>query len=445
MRAIAAARRAPPTLTPAPASARRGRLVTPSEYAPPAAPTAEEQRAALRRGLGRAAMWAASGALSEAMLAEAWLEDWRYDRQIDAPRADWLFGLAESLGATARPRGPLLRSLGHLSDDRADERGAGQLCALAFLYAQAGDAVFRARLYDIVGRKPIAHSRHLGEREIVKLDGEAAFLFAARARGRLAEGRDGFWDDGELVFTAGELLGEDRAVALLDASADRDIARFRESWRADEREGAERRAAQLPYGEQMAALTTDDILAAAESPGPLRRHLGGWGRRADPADLEAVAARLWAATEPKAIARLLQVFSARALPEFDPRLIEFTTVEDTAHMVARVALDRSVRSGKFAFAGDRVSILDATSAIEAQTGRRFERRSLGSEADLRAAMAEAAKDKSNPFKVVMLAYQLYMLTGQTALSDLQNKRYPDVKLERFAEFAARALPEPANA
>ena len=83
--------------------------------------------------------------------------------------------------------------------------------------------------------------------------------------------------------------------------------------------------------------------------------------------------------------------------------------------------------------------------IEAQTGRRFERRLNGSEADLRTAKAEAHKDASNPFKAVMLAYQLYMLTGQTALSDLQNDRYPGLKLESFAQFAARTMPRRAAA
>jgi uncharacterized protein YbjT (DUF2867 family) len=121
------------------------------------------------------------------------------------------------------------------------------------------------------------------------------------------------------------------------------------------------------------------------------------------------------------------------------QIIDCTSVESTALMLAHVALDRKVASGKFAFAGDHVSILDAATVIEAQTGRAFERRSLGSEADLRAAMADAQKDPSDPFKPVMLAYQLYMLNGQTALTDLQNDRYPDVKLERFAEFASRAL------
>ena len=125
--------------------------------------------------------------------------------------------------------------------------------------------------------------------------------------------------------------------------------------------------------------------------------------------------------------------------------IEVTSVEDTARMTARVALDRTVQNGKFAFAGDRISILGAAEVIESQTGRTFERRPLGSEADLRVALAEAARDTSNPFKAVMLAYQLYMLTGQTALSELQNQRYPDMKLENFVQFAARALPGRATA
>ena len=122
------------------------------------------------------------------------------------------------------------------------------------------------------------------------------------------------------------------------------------------------------------------------------------------------------------------------------RPIEVTSVEDTARMVARIALDRTVASGKFAFAGDRISILDAARIIEAQTGQRFEHHSNGTEADLRAALKAAAND---PFQSVMLAYQLYMLTGQTALSDLQNDLFPDLRLETFAQFAARALPRAA--
>jgi uncharacterized protein YbjT (DUF2867 family) len=122
------------------------------------------------------------------------------------------------------------------------------------------------------------------------------------------------------------------------------------------------------------------------------------------------------------------------------QVIELTSVEDTARMTAHVALDQSLPAGKFAFAGDRISLLEVIKVIEVQTGRTFEHHSKGSEVDLRAAHAQALTDKSNPFASVMLAYQLYMLTGQTALSDLQNERYPGLKLETFAQFAAQKLP-----
>lgn len=121
------------------------------------------------------------------------------------------------------------------------------------------------------------------------------------------------------------------------------------------------------------------------------------------------------------------------------QVIDCTSVDSTARMLAHVALDRRVGSGKFAFAGDRISILGAAEVIEKTTGRKFTGHSLGSESDLRAAMVGAKKDTANPFMSVMLAYQLYMLNGQTALTDLQNERYADVKLESFTEFAARAL------
>ncbi len=117
--------------------------------------------------------------------------------------------------------------------------------------------------------------------------------------------------------------------------------------------------------------------------------------------------------------------------------VEVTTVDDTARMTARVALDRSVASGKFAFAGDRLSFQQAADSAAALTGRTFTRRSLGTEAELRSAMKQAAK--ADPRQYVMLGYQLYMLNGQTALDDLQSARYPDLKLQTFAEFLAGRL------
>jgi uncharacterized protein YbjT (DUF2867 family) len=125
--------------------------------------------------------------------------------------------------------------------------------------------------------------------------------------------------------------------------------------------------------------------------------------------------------------------------------VEVTTVEDTARMTARVALDRDVPAGKFAFAGDRLSFDAAATVLEERTGRRYRRVSLGSEADLRAAHAAALLNPADPFKHIMLAYLLYMTTGQTALEDVNNTRYAGLKLSSFDEFVARTLPPSASA
>lgn len=116
------------------------------------------------------------------------------------------------------------------------------------------------------------------------------------------------------------------------------------------------------------------------------------------------------------------------------RLIEATSVEDTARMTARVALDRDVPAGKFAFYGDRLTFNDAADVAEKLTGKTFGRRSLGTEADLRAAMAAA-----EPGTRIMLAYSLYMANGQTSLDDVQNDRYPDLQLQTFETFLGTRL------
>ncbi|MBR0655799.1 NmrA family NAD(P)-binding protein [Plastoroseomonas arctica] len=122
------------------------------------------------------------------------------------------------------------------------------------------------------------------------------------------------------------------------------------------------------------------------------------------------------------------------------RPIEVTSVEDTARMIARVALDRDVKPGKFALAGERISFRQAGEIVARITDHPIRPVSMGSEADLRAAMA-----KADPEKKVMLAYLLYMTNGQTALTDLQNDHYPDMRFERFADFIARSLPVAAHA
>jgi hypothetical protein len=71
----------------------------------------------------------------------------------------------------------------------------------------------------------------------------------------------------------------------------------------------------------MAAIPVAEAIQAAEGDSKCF-WLRGWGMHASEGDLQTVLQRLWAAREPGIIANLLKVFSARALPEFDARLIE---------------------------------------------------------------------------------------------------------------------------
>lgn len=122
------------------------------------------------------------------------------------------------------------------------------------------------------------------------------------------------------------------------------------------------------------------------------------------------------------------------------RPVEVTSVEDTARMTARIALDRTVPAGKFASAGDRISFRQAGEIVSAQIGKPLKPVSFGTEGDLRGMMAAAG-----PEKRVMLAYLLYMANGQAALTSLQSDRYPGLKLGSFVDFAARKLPSKAAA
>ena len=286
------------------------------DYAPPSSPSLEQQRDALQKGLGRAVQWATTGRLKDEPLLEACLQDRRHDSQIDAPRGDWLWELVRAVGAADRFRVPILHALYEL----ADERSADQLCELARCYGAMGDEPFRSRLYEIVERKPFpSYCPSLGEEEIITLDGEQAFLFAARMRGRsLAE--PGEWDDGSLMYLAVKRFGEERASSLLEASSDAEIRRFRDCWRRDELRRAEQRQGSS-HKERMAAISVADILREAEGESKCY-WFRGWGMHADEADLRIVLQRLWTEQEPQVVAKLLRVFSNRPLPDFDARLIE---------------------------------------------------------------------------------------------------------------------------
>jgi hypothetical protein len=199
------------------------------DLSPTPSPSRDQQRDALRKGLGRAMLWATTRRLDDDLLLAACLEDQRYDSQLEDSRGDWLWPMIRALGAADRFRVPILHALYELSD----ERSANQLCELARCYAETGDDTFRMRLYEIVEQKPIADSGWLGEEEIIRLDGEAGFLFAVRVRGVRLSGRAWEWDDDGLFRHACERLGEGRVNELMENSADPAIHAFWVGWQKE--------------------------------------------------------------------------------------------------------------------------------------------------------------------------------------------------------------------
>jgi hypothetical protein len=286
------------------------------DYSPPPLPSLEQQRDALQKGLGRALQWALSGQLGDEPLLEACLRDQRFDTQVESSRGDWLWQMVRAVEATERFRTPVLHALYDLSDDRS----ADQLCELACRYAETEDGTFRTRLYEIVEQKPVADSPWLGEEQIIALDGEQAFLFAARVRGRLLADREWEWDDGSLTAIAVERFGMERVSSLLEAITDESVRQFLEHWRQDRQKQAKQEA-HRSHKERMAATSVEEVLRAAEGDNKCF-WFRGWGMHADEAMLQAVLQRLWAEHVPSIVANLVKVFSARALPEFDPRLVE---------------------------------------------------------------------------------------------------------------------------
>ncbi len=286
------------------------------DFSPSASPSLDEQRDALQKGLGRAVQWAKAGCLADEPLLNACLTEQRYDVQVEDSRTKWLWRMIEIIDAKDRFRVPILHAL----HDLAEERSAYQLCELACHYAQTEDEAFRTRLYEIVKSRPFADCPLLGERELLRLDGHRALAFVVRIRGDELASRDWEWHDGSFIDEAIELLGESEVRNQLGNSDDQAVHRFRDRW---DQETQQRTQRILPtHKERMRSISVSDILSAASQGKPSLASFRGWGMHASDSDLKSVLQKLWDSTDPSEIACLLRVFSNRALPSFDSRLIE---------------------------------------------------------------------------------------------------------------------------
>ena len=118
--------------------------------------------------------------------------------------------------------------------------------------------------------------------------------------------------------------------------------------------------------------------------------------------------------------------------------LDMTTTDDTARYAAAAALDRSLPNGKFAIAGDRMTVLDAAKVYEKICGRNLALHSQGSLDELQQHITETKASNSDPMAIVPMAYQLAMFSGRAQLKDLQNSRYPNIKPVKLQDYLANS-------
>jgi hypothetical protein len=327
------------------------------DYSPPAVPSAEEQRDALRKGLGRVVQWASAGRLDDGLLLDACLHDQRYDMQCEEGRAEWLWHLMESVGVRDRFRSAILEAL----RDANVDRNAGQLCELTFRYARAGDQEARSALYEVVEHRPVVDHPTLGRNELVDLDGEDAVVFVARVVGAATDhGWD--WPDDSFVEDAVHRFGREQVESLLLGSTDPAVLRFGEAWRRHER--GRRDSPRQSHADRMRAIGVEEVFEAAQC-GQGRYWFRGWGMHADEHDVNVVYARLCADPDPFVRSRLLRVFANRPLPDFDPRLLDLCEhADEDVRRGAASAISKTTHPAIRRLAVDQLSRGEIDPAIE---------------------------------------------------------------------------------
>jgi hypothetical protein len=288
-----------------------------TDFSPPLLPTPEQQCDALRKGLGRVALWAKSGLLDSQPLLDACLHDLRFDIQCEDNRGEWLWSLIQATNNAAAFRQPLLNAL----QSASLEWDAYQLCELAYHFAKSGDRDFRNQLYSFVERAPIADHPNIGMGQLVSLDKEEGLKFLLKHRGRKLLNEDWEWYDDSLIDQAIDVIGEQQVNTILSDTSDAAIARFAVKRKENLRQPEDPELLRTRHVEKMKAVSVREIFEAVHSD-DRAYWLRGWGMQARDDELEQVFAALWTEQDWEVIVKLLRIFSGRSIPAFDTRLIE---------------------------------------------------------------------------------------------------------------------------
>ncbi|GAB5404852.1 MAG: hypothetical protein Aurels2KO_30830 [Aureliella sp.] len=283
------------------------------KFEPPGRPTAEDCSDALKKGLGRAGLWAESQVLDPTQLARAFTSDLRYDRQCEDSRASWLWMLMDTAG------------LGEVCEDalwqaplaQKDAWNTEQLCELSLRFSLQGRDKFKLKLVRFVEDSPLDGDLTLGEKQLMIAAGLDGFAIAARRHGRRLRERSWDWDDDSFIECAAEIFGSIKVSELLENTDDDNIRRLNDQWRAyptqSTAQRSQVRAQQQTLGVVLAAAKTNDRCT----------WFRGWGMHADQDAVDQVYKRVLETQDQDELSRLLRVFTRRELPAVAPEVLEY--------------------------------------------------------------------------------------------------------------------------
>ncbi|MBC8137290.1 MAG: hypothetical protein H8F28_15530 [Fibrella sp.] len=178
----------------------------------------------LRHGLGRAVLFLRNEpdlARFHDIIREACLKDWRYDSQVEADRAPYLFDVIEASGEPEYYAAFVHDELETIATPQEAEGACRpQLLALAALLTKSGHGDLKAALYQTIGRTAGETDGITGHGHIlIGLDGITGYRFLVEQLIRFPQTDEDRWSEIRLLNSLNELLGETAAAEALDRLA----------------------------------------------------------------------------------------------------------------------------------------------------------------------------------------------------------------------------------
>ncbi|MBL8229050.1 MAG: NmrA family NAD(P)-binding protein [Bryobacterales bacterium] len=119
--------------------------------------------------------------------------------------------------------------------------------------------------------------------------------------------------------------------------------------------------------------------------------------------------------------------------------MDFTHTSDAAKYTAEAALDDGLANQTLMVAAEQLTAFELHELFETATGRKLEKRPMGSIQDLQAEIARRRETAQNPWSYIGLQYIYMMASGLGKLTPVMNHRYPHIQPMRLREFFQTAV------